>query len=83
MPQPQPLASPNATFGFFWPRMSSPSAAYITQKRPGPWAEAHHHTKKATYLSASSVIACVQAPTGAAEITGSEPPAKSVATVRS
>ena len=35
------------------------------------------------YFKAASVIACVRAPSGAADITGSEPPDSNVITVRS
>ncbi len=60
------------------------AAAFCIPKTKHAGLEAPHvdTIRRSDYFKAASVISCVQAPSGSLEMTGSEPPARSEATVR-
>ncbi len=68
-----------------FPWQSRPVAAAfhaLETQRAGLAAPHVHAIGRRDYFKAASVISCVQAPSGSLEMTGSEPPARSEATVR-
>ena len=64
-------------------RTLAASGPFVQQSPTLRGALSNFYSASRYYFNAASVITCVHAPSGTAEITGSEPPDSNVATVRS